>query len=86
MTTFIITLILILVAPLIGLVMGLLLRSMLAAARPEVRGQSMAVLLLSALPWLPFAFICLSGPMRMAFLAFIVLLYFTAIASGRLLA
>jgi len=81
MKTFIITLIL--VAPLIGLVLGRLLRSRLAGVRPEVRRQSLAALLLSALPWLPFAFICLSGPIRMAFLAFIVLLYFTAIAAAR---
>ena len=81
MTTFIITLIL--VAPLIGLVIGRLLRSRLAAVRPEVRKQSTRVLLMSALPWLPFAFICLSGAVRVAFLAFIVLLYFTVITSAR---
>jgi len=80
MTGFIITLIL--VAPLLGLVLGRLLRSRLASARPEVRRQSTTALLASAVPWVPFAFLCLSGPVRMAFLGFVVLLYFTAIASA----
>jgi hypothetical protein len=75
--------VLVLVAPLAGLFIGRLCRSIFAGLSPADRKMSVMVLVMSALPWLPFAFICLSGVVRFAFLGAIALFYFTIIVSAR---
>jgi len=75
--------ILVLGAPLGGFLIGRLLRPKFAGFSPADRKKCLAVLAMSALPWLPFAFICLSGVVRFAFFAAIALFYFAIIASAR---
>jgi hypothetical protein len=59
---------LILIAPVIGWRIGCLLRSSVAAGRPS---QMSPGLLVGTLSFAPFAFICLEGVFRAAFLAFL---------------
>jgi membrane protein YqaA with SNARE-associated domain len=79
--------ILILVAPVIGWVIGNIFRLRLAVERSEVRqkyrNQIYVVLLTATVPFLPVAFICFSGFLRLAFLIFLALMFFAAVVSAK---
>lgn len=71
---------LILIAPVIGWRIGCLLRSPVAAGRQNPMSPG---LLVGTLPFAPFAFICLEGVFRAAFLAFLGLMVFFAHISAK---
>ncbi len=73
--------ILILAAPLAGLYIGRLARLSLADASPVARRWAMVVYAGSALGWLPFAFLSVSGFARFTFLTAMALMYLTIIDS-----
>ena len=71
---------LILIAPVIGWRIGCLLRSPVAAGRQDPMSPGLLVV---TLPFAPFAFICLEGVFRAAFLAFLGLLVLFAHISAK---
>ena len=71
---------LILIAPVIGWRIGCLLRSPLAAGHQNPISPG---LLVGTLPFAPFAFICLEGVFRAAFLAFVGLMVLFAHISAK---
>ena len=71
---------LILIAPVIGWRIGCLLRSPVAAGRQNPMSPG---LLVGTLPFAPFAFSCLDGVLRAAFLAFLGLLVLFAHISAK---
>ena len=71
---------LILIAPVIGWRIGCLLRSPVAAGRQNPMSPGLLVV---TLPFAPFAFICLEGVFRAAFLAFLGLLVLFAHISAK---
>ncbi|HVY69545.1 MAG TPA: hypothetical protein VHH73_06425 [Verrucomicrobiae bacterium] len=80
---FIPALISLLAAPLLGLLVGRNLRAKWAGVGPEQRNQNLQGYAFQAVIWLPFVLICLSGPIRLVFLATGGLLYFTIIATAK---
>ena len=74
------SILLILIAPVIGWRIGCLLRSPVAAGRQNPMSPG---LLVGTLPFAPFAFSCLDGVLRAAFLAFLGLLVFFAHLSAK---
>ena len=71
---------LILIAPVIGWQIGCLLRSPVAAGRQNPMSPG---LLVGTLTFAPFAFICLEGGVRAAFLAFVGLMVLFAHISAK---
>jgi hypothetical protein len=71
---------LILIAPVIGWRIGCLLRSPVAAGRQNPMSPGLLVV---TLPFAPFAFICLEGVFRAAFLAFLGLMVLFAHISAK---